>query len=189
MVNPYVLETKIKPPRITSNLLYRPRIKNWLADVFDYRLTIVHAGAGYGKSTILAMLAKETPHVIWYQLTEEDQDPFVFLLHLCYATRMVYPDLEGLPIPLLETWDSTRGAQSTREIVFQYLNAIGSGVETPTVLILDDLHLVLDVPEIAHILDRLIGLAPPVLHFITSSRNVVQLPNLFRWRSLGQVLA
>jgi len=151
-------------------------------------LTIVHAGAGYGKSTTLAMLAKENPHVIWYQLSEEDQDPFVFLLHLCYATRMVYPDLDGLPTPLLESWDSGRGAQSTREIVFQYLNAIGSGVESPTVLILDDLHLASDVPEIAHILDRLIGLAPAVLHFVIASRNVVQLPNLFRWRSLGQVM-
>lgn len=187
MVNPYVLETKIKPPRVTGNVLYRPRIKNLLVEVFNYRLTMVHAGAGYGKSTTLAMLANETPHVIWYQISEEDQDPFVFLLHLCYATRMVYPDLEGLPTPLLETWDSTRGAQNTREIVFQYLNAIGSGVETPTVLILDDMHLVSDVAEIAHILDRLIGLAPSVLHFVASSRNALQLPNLFRWRSLGQV--
>ncbi len=189
MANPYVLETKIKPPRVTGNVLARTRVKERLSRVFDYRLTMLQAGAGYGKSTALAMLAEDQPHVVWYQVSEEDQDPFVFLLHLCYATQLVYPKLEGLPIPLLETWDSSRGPLMTREVVFQYLNAIGSGIQTPTLIILDDLHIVSEVAEIAHILDRLIGLAPSMLHFMVSSRHVLQLPNLFRWRSLGQVLA
>jgi len=173
---------------MAGNVLNRPRITERLGDVFDYRLTILHAGAGYGKSTALTMLAEDHPHVIWYQLSEEDQDPFVFLMHLCYAAQKVYPDVEGLPVALLEMWDSSRGPLETREVVFQFINAISSGVESQTLLILDDLHIVVDVPEIAHILDQLIGLSPAFLHFIVSTRNVIQLPNLFRWRSLGQVL-
>ena len=189
MANSNILETRIKPPRVAGNLLYRSRVKNRLANILEYRLTILQAGAGYGKSTTLAMLAEEHPHVVWYQLSEEDQDPLVFLLHLFHATQRVYPDLEGLPIPLLENWDSSRGPLLTREVVSQYLNAIGSGVQTNTLVILDDLHLIANLPEIAHLLDRLIGLAPASLHFVVSSRHVLQLPNLFRWRSLGQVLA
>lgn len=189
MTIPNILETKIKPPRGTRNLLYRSRVKERLANLIDYRLTVLQAGAGYGKSTTLAMLAEEYPNVVWYQLSEEDQDPLVFLLHLCHATQRVYPELEGMPITLLETWDSSRGPLMTREVVSQYLNAVGSGVESDTVVILDDLHIIAHNPEIAHILDRLIGLAPAVLHFVVSSRKNLQLPNLFRWRSLGQVLA
>ena len=103
--------------------------------------------------------------------------------------NLVFPELKGLPIPLLENWDSSRGPLMVQEVIFQYLNAITAGVETPTLVVLDDLHLVSEVPEIAHMLDRLIGLAPPSLHFIVSTRHVLQLPNLFRWRSLGQVYA
>ena len=189
MANRNILETKIKPPRVTGNLLSRSRVKDRLANVLQYRLTILQAGAGYGKSTTLAMLAEDSPHAVWYQLSEEDQDPLVFLLHLCHATQRIYPELEGLPITPLETWDSSRGPLITREIVSQYLNAVGSGLATNTLVILDDLHLIADIPEMAHILDRLIGLAPPTLNFVVSTRHILQLPNLFRWRSLGQVLA
>ena len=187
MVNPYVLETKIKPPRISGNVLDRSRVSSQLSNVFDYRLTLLQAGAGYGKSTALAMLAEEFPKVIWYQLSEEDQDPFLFLRHLCSATQRVYPDLAGLPVPLLENWDTSRGPLMTRDVVYQYLNAVGSGVETPTLIILDDLQIIDNQADIAHILDNLIGLAPAMLHFVISSRQNLQLPNLFRWRSLGQV--
>ena len=189
MPNPFVLETKICAPKVAGNVLSRPRVREALSKVFNYRLTLLQAGAGYGKTTVLALLAEEVPHVIWYQVSEEDQDPFVFLLHLCYATQRVYPDLEGLPIALLETWEPSRGPLIYQEVVSQYLNAVGFGVQTPTLIVLDDLHLVADVPEIAHLLDRLIGLAPGVLHFIISTRQNLQLPNLFRWRSMGQVLS
>ena len=188
MPNPFVLETKIRSPKVAGNVLNRLRLTERLAGIFDHRLTVLHAGAGYGKSTALAMLAESTPHVIWYQVTEEDQDPFVFLLHLCYATQRVYPNLDGLPIPLLETWEPSRGPLLTQEVVSQYLNAVGFGVETPTLVILDDLHLVVEAAEIAHILDRLIGLAPGMLHFVAATRQTIQLPNLFRWRSMGQVM-
>jgi DNA-binding SARP family transcriptional activator len=172
---------------MTGNVLSRARVKDSMANVFDYRLTILHAGAGYGKTTALSLLVEDYKNVAWYQVSEEDQDPIVFLLHLCYATQLVYPELAGLPTSLLESWDSSRGPLMTQEVIFQYLNAIASGIETPTLIILDDLHLVADVPEIAHMLDHLIGLAPSSLHFIVSTRQILQLPNLFRWRSLGQV--
>ena len=188
MPNPFVLETKICSPKVVGNILSRPRVSETLSKLFDYRLTVLQAGAGYGKTTVLALLAEETEHVVWYQVSEEDQDPFVFLLHLCYATQRVYPELDGLPISLLETWDPSRGPLMSSEVVSQYLNAVGFGVQTPTLIVLDDLHLVAEVPEIAHLLDRLIGLAPAVLHFIVSTRQNLQLPNLFRWRSMGQVL-
>lgn len=80
-----VLRTKIIPPPRHSRTLPRPRVSLALKQALDYRLTILQAGAGYGKSTALAELAVEIAPLIWYQVNEEDNDPLVFLLHLCYA--------------------------------------------------------------------------------------------------------
>jgi LuxR family maltose regulon positive regulatory protein len=182
-----VLETKIQPPRSTGKVLSRPRISKAILEGLNYRLTIIQAGAGFGKSTALARLAGEFPDIIWYQITEEDRDPLVFMLHLCHAARHAYPEIEGLPLPLLEAWDGSTGLLPTREIIYQFLNALGSGLKQNTLLIFDDVHLVSEVHEIAHILDRIIGLAPQSLHIVVSTRPSFKLPNLSRWRSLGQV--
>ena len=100
MANPYVLESKFRPPQISGNLLKRQRVINELSQASDYRLMILQAGAGYGKSTALTWLSEEYEKVIWYQVSEEDQDPLVFLLHLCHATAMAFPDLDVAFYPL-----------------------------------------------------------------------------------------
>ncbi len=183
-----VLNTKISPPRRTRHILVRERVVEALSAALEYRLTLLQAGAGYGKSTALATFAETNSPSIWYHITEEDRDPFVFLLHICYATLHTFPNLSSLPIPFLENWDSTHGPLLAREVVFQYINSISEGLPEPTLLILDDVHLISDIDEIAHILDRLISLAPPDLHIVISSRPTFSVPNLYRWRSLGQVL-
>ncbi|MDI6768074.1 MAG: hypothetical protein QMD04_00180 [Anaerolineales bacterium] len=63
----------------------RPRVSLRLKQALDHRLTILQAGAGYGKSTALAELAEEIQPLVWYQVNEEDNDPLVFLLHLCHV--------------------------------------------------------------------------------------------------------
>lgn len=182
-----VLETKIRPPRNPAKILDRPRIQKEILQGVNFRLTVLQAGAGYGKSTALAKFAGETPGTIWYQVTEEDHDPLVFLLHLCRAIQVAQPSIEGLPLPILEAWDSSTGLLPTKDIVYQLLNALGSGLDQDAFVVLDDVHQVLDAEEIAHVLDQIIGLAPTRLHVILSTRSAIKLPNLHRWRSLGQV--
>jgi len=188
MLPPNIVQTKITPPKITGKVLARSRVNRALQEVMAHRLTLIQAGAGYGKSTAMAMLAADLPYVVWYHLSEEDQDPVVFLRHLCYASKQTFPALEGLPITLLDSWDSTRGPLIASEVVAQYVNAVGAGVDDPVMVVLDDLHLVAGNPDIAMILDSLIGLAPGNIHYVGATRTSVQLPNLFRWRSQGKVL-
>ena len=82
-----VLRTKIIPPPRNARTLTRPRVNQILKQAFDYRLTVLQAGAGYGKSTALAELAGEIQPIIWYQVGDEDNDPLVFLLHICHAIQ------------------------------------------------------------------------------------------------------
>ncbi|MBN2043958.1 MAG: hypothetical protein JW757_02960 [Anaerolineales bacterium] len=188
MSQPIILETKIVPPKLNRYLLMRDRVKKALEGVFDHRLTLVQAGAGYGKSTALAIMVDDLPNTIWYNLSEGDQDPVVFLRRLCYATENAFPSITGLPTTLLDAWDSARGPLPSREVVAQYLHVVGAGIGAPAVLIFDDLHQIAETSEIALILDNLIGLAPENLHFVGATRVPIQLPNLYRWRSQGQVL-
>ena len=92
-----ILRTKIIPPPRNARTMSRPRVSEQLRGAFDYRLTILLAGAGYGKSTALAEFAAETQPLVWYQVSEEDGDPLVFLLHLFHATREALPEITDLP--------------------------------------------------------------------------------------------
>ncbi len=183
-----IVRTKIIPPPRNARTLPRPRVSRILAGALEYRLTILQAGAGYGKSTALAELAREIQPLIWYQVSEEDSDPLVFLLHLFYATRLALPDMPDLPVAYLEAWDGSQGPFPWRGVLDQYINLLSTYLIAPTLLVLDDIHLVTESGEIPHILDRLTGLAPSHLHSLLSGRPYIQLPNLSRWRAKGDVL-
>ena len=88
-----ILRTKAIPPPRNARTLVRPRVNQILMQALEHRLTILQAEAGYGKSTALAELAAEIHPIIWYQVNEEDNDPLVFLLQLCYALQNSLPRL------------------------------------------------------------------------------------------------
>ena len=187
MILPRILRTKIIPPLRRARTLTRPRVSLMLRQALDYRLTILQAGAGYGKSTALAEMAETVQPLVWYQVNEEDNDPLVFLLHLCHAIRQALPNLPDLPIYFLEAWDGTQGPLPWQAVLDQILNAL-TNLDVPTPLVLDDAHIVTESGEIVFILDRLVGLAPANLHVLLSGRPSITLPTLTRWRAQGEVL-
>jgi ATP/maltotriose-dependent transcriptional regulator MalT/DNA-binding SARP family transcriptional activator len=188
MSSPQVIRTKIVPPRRSKRELARPRVSDFLADALSHRLTLIQAGAGYGKSTALAALVDGDHPLIWYQVARQDSDPLVFLQHLNYATQIALPNLDGLPTSILAAWEGSRGPLPANDIVCQYINALSEGLQEPTLLVLDDVHLASHEDDIAHILDLLIRLAPTDFHVLLAARPKVQLPNLSRWEARGQVL-
>lgn len=183
-----VIHTKITPPPRHARTLKRPRVTDLLAQAYDYRLTILQAEAGYGKSTALSELAETAKPLAWYQVNEEDNDPLVFLLHLCHAFLRAVPDLTGLPLQYLENRDGSQGPLPWHSVTDQIINALSIHTDTPILLVLDDAHIVTEGGEVAHIIDRLIALSPAQLHTVLSGRPVISLPNLPRWRSQGEEL-
>jgi LuxR family transcriptional regulator, maltose regulon positive regulatory protein len=183
-----ILRTKIIPPPHSAHILSRPRVNQALRQALDYRLTILQAGAGYGKSTALADLAQTFTPLIWYQVHEEDNDPLVFLLHLNHAIRCAIPDIPHLPIETLERWDGTSGPLPWRIIIDQVINALSEHLSAPALLVIDDVHLISQSGEILRILDRLVGLGPAFLHTLLSGRPVLDLPSLHHWQNRGELL-
>jgi len=183
-----VLHTKIIPPPRQTRTLARPRVMAQLMQALEHRLTILQAEAGYGKSTALAELAERIKPLVWYQVNEEDCDPLVFLLHLCYAILRAFPDLPDLPIHFLETWGGSDGPLPWRGVTDQLLNTLSKHLASPALLVLDDAHIVTESGETVFIVDRLFGMAPANLHILLSGRPIIKLPSLSRWRSQGEVL-
>lgn len=184
----HVLRTKLIPPPRNARTLDRPRVNQILKQALDYRLTILQAEAGYGKSTALAMLAADLKAVLWYQASEEDTDPLVFLLQLCHALQHALPPTANLPAPFLEAWDGAQGPLPWRAVLDQIINAMAEAPLAQTLLILDDAHLLTESGELPLILDRLIGLAPAQFHVLLSGRPTISLPTLTRWRAQGEAL-
>ncbi len=182
-----VLRTRIMPPRLGTRMVERPRLTRLLDESLNCRLTLVQAGAGFGKTTALAALAGSPPPLIWYQLMDEDRDPLVFLLHLCHAARLALPNLSDLPISLLESWDGTSSPLPATQILDEWLNSLTAVLRGPVRLVLDDVHLIAPAPEIVHLIDRLIGLAPADLHVLLVGRAPLALPSLPRWTACGMV--
>ncbi len=193
-----VIRTKLAPPRLRRHTLHRPRLTNLLADALNHRLAVVHAGPGYGKSTALASLSSQGIPVCWYSVASEDNDPLVFLLHLIHACRLQLPEISNTSLALLErhsdplahlaTRAGERGPAAWNAVVDALVNDLIDALIRPSLLVLDDYHLVSAAPTIAAIVDRLINYAPEELHIILSGRYPPCLPSLVAWRARGELL-
>ncbi|WP_420645091.1 BTAD domain-containing putative transcriptional regulator [Candidatus Leptofilum sp.] len=185
------MRTKLVPPRPAQHTLPRERIKQRLLAAQNHRLTIVQAGTGYGKSTALATLASSqqaTAHFVWYRVEAEDSDAQPFLLHLLHGFGIALPNLSDAPLAALEAWAQEPQTPNWTAVTDSLINELAQGLNQPTFLVLDDVHLINDSSEPIRILDRLIGLAPENLHIILATRYPLSLPSLLTWRVKGQVL-
>ena len=88
-----MLHTKVTLPRRRNEILSRERLNALFDELLDYRLIIVTAPAGYGKTSLLVDIAHqhELPFC-WYTLDLLDQDAHRFLSHLIAAIQQTFPD-------------------------------------------------------------------------------------------------
>ncbi len=105
--NLIITHTKIITPQRRKNYLTRPRLLELLSDLLDFRLIIVAAPAGYGKTTLLIDFAHQFDWpVCWLALEPIDQDLTRFLSHFIYSIKQKFPDFGSDAIKLLETTPS-----------------------------------------------------------------------------------
>lgn len=183
-----VVWTKLAPPRPVRRALARPRLTQRISQALDYRLTLIQAGAGYGKTTALAPLAEQPAPLVWYHIDAEDADPLVFLLYLLYGFYGRFPHLSEAPLALLEARERRAAAVGWSHIVDALINELAQNVQEPTLLVLDDAHLLKDVPEAMGMLERLLRHGPANLHLVLATRHPLKLDGLVVQRVRGEVL-
>lgn len=182
-----IVQTKLTPIRPLKRTLLRSRLTARLRQALEYRVTVLQAGTGYGKTTALAELAASDVPLVWYHLDAEDGDPLVFLMHLLHGFAETFEPLSTVPLAMLNLWGGSTPAQPLA-VVDALINELNKHLNKPALLVLDDAHQLNESPETLNILERLIKHVPANLHIILSCRQLPTLNNLLALRVRGELL-
>jgi LuxR family transcriptional regulator, maltose regulon positive regulatory protein len=169
------LITKVLLPRRRDDVLTRQRLLDRLYDMVDYKLVLLSAPAGYGKSTLLVDFAADLEHpVCWYALDASDHDPYLFLQRLVMSLRRHFPDFGEATLHALEAGaDLSGGAPGVVRIL---VNEIVSQIPRWFVVVLDDYHALGQSPEVDAILSNFVVYQRDQCLTILASRTVPNLP-------------
>jgi LuxR family maltose regulon positive regulatory protein len=186
VINPALtslLYTKMKIPPLPPRLVQRAQLIEFLEQgIQDYKLILLAAPAGYGKTTLLVQWAHTNRNLVaWLSISKEDDEPGRFLRYLLAAWDQVQPGISKSPLGILLSSQSP-----DREAVLSAFVNTASQISEPLVFVLDDYHLIED-HAIHQTLTFLIEHLPPMLHFVLASRGDPPL-QIARYRAHQEVL-
>jgi len=182
-----VIRARLALPRARRYLLRRPALAARLLEAQYYRLTVVQASTGYGKSTALVSALQEAgPELFWYSVTETDQDPLLFLLHLVYVFRLRWPEFGAAALGVLQ--EAGTAPRPHRAVIDALSNELVARGGREAILVLDDFHAVNPSPEVNAVVDYFLEVLPPDLHLVVATRYRLALKTLNRWRVKGELL-
>lgn len=164
-----VLLSKCIPPMPTPHYLRRSSLMKKLAKSKQAKVTILHSGAGYGKSSALAhYFADQSSSYAWYQMTEEDDDLLPFLRHFLHSIKRVYPTF-GDDFQQWDHFSMFPKVEELNKLYTLFANEFYT-IKEPFYMILDDFHVVQHVFQINYIVDKLIEYLPQNIHIIVATR-------------------
>lgn len=181
--------TKLHPPLLRRNTFPRERLAALVRQAAERRLTLVCAGAGYGKTTLIASsLAGTGVPLVWYSLSRSDRDIVTFFSYLAEGLDRTLPG-GGFAeaVRLACAADKKPPAQPTA-FVAACVNRLAGARTDDFFIVLDDFQLVDQIPEICHALDLLVSHAPPQAHFVVATRTAPAISCLARLRAEGEAL-
>jgi DNA-binding SARP family transcriptional activator len=156
--------------RRPSGSVARERLLSVLRDRFERRMIVIHAGAGFGKSTLLAQAVAENAieHLgidALLRLDERDRSPERLCRHLGDA---------------LEAANPLDDAAEVVELVWSH-------APTSVAILIDDVHVLGEDPAAWTVLDHLVARLPRNGHLVICGRRPPRLA-LARWRASDEVL-
>ncbi|MEC9488094.1 MAG: BTAD domain-containing putative transcriptional regulator [Halanaerobium sp.] len=181
-----VVKTRFIPPQFKKKLYLRKSLAEKLdSGCTNYPLTIVQAGPGFGKSSILSVYARQNPrHTFWYGIARSDRDPFLFLLHLIHSFKFHQPEIGEKTLNYLKEEGNYQNLLHTTGV---FINEFYGAIEEECILILDDYQLLEGDERIKQMMEFFIENLPPNLHLIISTRQWPGFPSLPTWRLKGKV--
>lgn len=150
---------------IPSYAVDRPAARGELDGALLRPLTLVTASAGAGKSVLLSQWVRAHPErrFAWVDLSDDDNDPHLFVKHLIDTVRRIAPEMGSVPEP-----DRRRGASGEDPLLLRGL-AARLGAVGDTGIVLENLHAVHNRSIVAE-LSTVAALLPPTVHLVVSSR-------------------
>jgi LuxR family transcriptional regulator, maltose regulon positive regulatory protein len=173
-------EGKLRPPPIRSGSVSRTSLLDHLG-ASTQQLVTVSAGAGYGKTTLLAQWAAREPRPFgWISVDGHDNDPVVLLTYAAVALQRLIPIDSSVFDALRSPGPGIIGTAVPR------LGAALAAAGVQLVLVLDDVHHLQD-PECLDAVSALAAAFPAGSQLALVGRSIpdVGLPRL---RSRGLVV-
>ncbi len=166
-----LLHTKLHRPRVTADLVDRPRLKGLLHSGLDHPLILVAAPAGFGKSTLLSawLDTSDLPHA-WISLAEAENDLGVFLAYFLAAMQTLFPDA----LPETRAFLTGINLPPVGVIASSLINEL-DGLERDFILVLDDYHIIREQP-VHELLSLLLQHPPQGMHLVIATRQDPPLP-------------
>src|SRR5574337_1877368 len=146
--SPPAVSTKYRPPRRPRRRqVLRSRLVDTLRAGGGRLLTVIHAPAGYGKTTLAAqwaeVLTKDGVKIAWLTVDDNDNNLLWFLTNLVRAIQRVNPEVaDGLEAILEE-----RGEDKEEYVLTSLINGIDD-CDEPMAVIIDDWHHITAAPVI-----------------------------------------
>ena len=159
-------------PSIRSDWVPRPRLVAGLQSAGDFPVWVL-AGAGYGKSTLLAQWANEDPRpAAWVRLSKMHNDPTVLMSDLTLAVQSVQPPT----------------SRRSKKLTDPTLRNVLAGISKSFLLVLDDVHHIVG-KESLEILRVVSEQVPPGsgIAFASRSEPALGLPRLRANRALVEL--
>ncbi|HEU4672311.1 MAG TPA: AAA family ATPase, partial [Candidatus Limnocylindrales bacterium] len=176
---------KIQRPPLREDTLHRSRLLDWLSVNVHHRLVLLVAEAGYGKTTLLADFARRTRlRTLWFRVDDEDRDWVSVLNYLVAAGREVAPGFAPVTADRLAELGATGGSRD--DLVRTFLGELGGLADEPTVLIVDDYHVLDESPDARSIVAGVLARAPERFTLVLATRRRPGLA-IARLRALGEV--
>lgn len=171
---PPTASTRFRPPTPVGRWLTRPRMDALIDQVEVRSLTLIHAPAGFGKSTVaaqwMAELARRGNKTAWFSLDADDNRTPWFLGHLLECLQHIHPELDENVFQILEE----RPEDAERYVVPLIINAVHRA-QFRSVVVLDDWHVIDDV-RTQRALARLLEDSGDKLGLLVTSRTATGLP-------------
>jgi ATP/maltotriose-dependent transcriptional regulator MalT/DNA-binding SARP family transcriptional activator len=180
-----VTRTQIILPDRRPDLLSRQRLLDLWYDLLDFKLIIVAAPAGYGKTSLLVDMAHHIDlPVCWYAIDALDNDPQRFLAHFVAAITQRFPQFGRQSAAVLA--NTLLDEAGLDQLATTMVNEAYEHIKEHFLLILDDYHLVND-KKINQFINRFVQQVDENCHVVISSRALVSLPDLVLMVARSQI--
>lgn len=184
-----LLKNKLTMPRLDSGLVQRELLTELIRQLDAYPVTVVTAGAGYGKTTaVVQALQNYFLPCGWYTAGPEDDNVYTFSLYLAGALEASVPGLAAWYRQQVEKQDKFDWKMAF-SLLLSGLEELAGGAARPGVVVVDDWHLVQEDPEILQFFDRFLARRPQEIRVVLLTRLEVSLKEVQRLMITGRLLS
>ena len=179
-----LLKTKLNIPPTRPQLVQRPGLYERLQEGLNYKLVLVSAPAGFGKTTLLSEwihCSKQGISTAWISLDEGDNDPVRFWDYFIASIQTFQTDFAENIMP----WLKSSQPPSTEPLMVALINELAN-IVGDFVIVLDDYHLI-ESQQIQDGISYMLEHMPAQIHLVIATRSDPPLP-LSRFRGKGIML-